>query len=162
MEYYVTSGLVRSTQDGDMHHISENRVIELFGVRRSSVVSRSRLIPGHPYIVLFPKTNGDYSIPAPSIFLGIINNVEQWAPAQYLVQGTYIESDDKFTYHTGKECAKLLGLNPEHCVFDVRDTVKGNYYIKAGIDGETHWEAKRLIDKVVTGTCRHDVNLILE
>lgn len=64
--YVLYPGLIRSTHDGQAHPIGARRLAELYGVRYSAcVVYSSRLVPGPDDVALFPRVDGDYSLPSP-------------------------------------------------------------------------------------------------
>lgn len=65
-KYLVVPGKVRS-QDGDVHTVSAEQLMSLYGVRPQECVvvhpDRDQWRAPHQLIELYPRSNGDYTLP---------------------------------------------------------------------------------------------------
>jgi len=70
--YVLHAGDVVSRSDGQLHHITANRLVMLFGLRAGEYVFAKERTPGQqapdygttrPLIHLFPRNDGDYCRP---------------------------------------------------------------------------------------------------
>lgn len=69
-KYLVCPGKVRSQSDGEFHHITAGQLITLYKVNTAecNIVDESRKdswrgLDWGAYIILRPRTDGDYSLP---------------------------------------------------------------------------------------------------
>jgi len=67
--YVVHPGNIKSKCDGDVHFISAHQLVNLYQIRSARwyvAGSQMPLLPqGWHYVHLYPRSNGDYSLPKP-------------------------------------------------------------------------------------------------
>jgi len=62
-KYVLHSGYVKSTYDGDIHHISAYELVNLYGLKREDcVIARPHICYPKDYIHLWPDSTGKYEI----------------------------------------------------------------------------------------------------
>jgi hypothetical protein len=69
----IHPGFVLSKNDGDRHFIGVRQLLKLYGLKPSEAVvclscqrrDAQGCLPNYEYVHLFPRYDGDYSLPAP-------------------------------------------------------------------------------------------------
>lgn len=62
-KYLLCPGYITSWNDGDVHYITEEQLIRLYGVNRNDCVSSKDLKGSTSLIALRPRPSGIYRIP---------------------------------------------------------------------------------------------------